>query len=389
MKNGFSLAVLILGIAFTGNAQTQIDSDSLHSGVKINKYFSKADTLQAIMDRYTKASIPGAALAVYTEEGWWSGASGFAKTETLKAMTIENLQYTQSVSKTYMAVAALKLFDEGRLDLEAPITKYLPAEYKRIIKNADQITVRMLMNHTSGIAEYNSDPEYTAAVLLNPRKILKMEEIIRCLENDEPQFAPGSRYRYTNTNYFLLTVIGDRITGNHAKYIEDKIMRPLGLNNTFYRSSKGYLKYSLLTDSYWDVLGSGRPANITPMQIANVAALRGDDGIVATPIDVVKFFKGLMDGKLVKDSTMVQMQTWVKNDEGRPVYGLGLIRFEEGGVEGYGHGGGGLGSGCLLLYVPTRKVYIFLAVNIGLVIDGPIGTKVNDMKNQLLGVLLK
>jgi len=370
-------------------AQNTGSPTELHSGIKINSGYSKASAIQSIMDRYTKKELPGIAIAVYTEaEGWWSGASGFSKTETKKPMTIDNLQYLQSVAKTYMAIAALKMYEEGKLDLDAPISKYLPKKYLDILKNDDKITVRMLLNHTSGIPEYNSDPEYTSMVILNPTKIIKMEEAMKCLKDEEPQFEPGSKYRYTNTNYYLLTVIGDVITGDHAKYIDQKILQPLQLKNTFYHHSKGYLEYPELPDSYWDILGTGRPANITRMQIANVASMSGDDGMVATPIDAVKFLKGLMEGKLVKESSMSQMQQWVKNESGRPVYGLGLIRFEEGGVIGFGHGGGGLGAGCLLLTIPATRMYVFLATNIGVVIDGPAGAKVDSMKNEILMTLL-
>jgi len=385
-------SILLLGLIILHDISfSQIkSSDSLHSGVKINKAYTKTNELQTIMNRYTVKDMPGIALAVYSEsEGWWSGASGYSKVESKIPMTINNLQYIQSVSKTYMAFAALKLYEEGRLDLDAIITKYLPEKYIRLIKNADKITVRMLLNHTSGIPEYINDPEYTAAVILNPTKVLPMEDVILCLENEEPQFVPGSRYSYTNTNYFLLTIIGDVVSGDHAKYIEENILKPLQLENTFYRSSKGYLKYPLLTDTYWDILNSGRPANISPMQVANVSALRGDDGIVATPIDVVKFLKGLVEGKLIKDVTMAQMQQWVKTDDGRPAYGLGLLRLDHEGSPGFGHGGGGLGAGCILMYVPAKKVYFFLATNIGVVIDGPVGIKVNDMKNEIVAVLMR
>ena len=390
MKPFFLLASTCLFFHVFSSGQNTSGSSVLHSGIKINAGYSKASAIQSIMDRYTQKELPGIAIAVYTEaEGWWSSASGFSKTETKEPMTIENLQYLQSVSKTYMAVAALKMSEEVKLDLDAPISKYLPKKYLDLLKNSEKITVRMLLNHTSGIPEYNSDPEYTSMVILNPTKILKMEEVMKCLKNEEPLFDPGSKYRYTNTNYFLLTVIGDVITGNHAKYIDQKILQPLQLNSTFYHHSKGYLQYPLLPDSYWDILNSGRPANITQMQIANVASMSGDDGMVATPIDAIKFLKGLMEGKLIKESSMQQMQQWVNNESGKPVYGLGLIRFEEGGVIGFGHGGGGLGAGCLLLTVPAARMYVFLATNIGVVIDGPAGAKVDNMKNEILGTLLQ
>ena len=352
--------------------------------------YSRAAAIQSVMDKYTRNDLPGIAIAVYTDaEGWWSSASGFSRVESKKPMTINHLQYIQSVSKTYVAVVMLKLHEERKLDLDAPITKYLPKKYLKLIKNANKITVRMLMNHTSGVPEYTTDPEYTASVILNPTRLQSMEDIINCLHDEEPQFEPGTKYRYTNTNYFLLTVIADVITGNHAKYMEEKIFKPLKLNHTYYRNDPGYLQYELLPDTYWDILSVGRPANITRMQVMNVASMRGDDGIVATPIDVVNFLKGLMEGKLLKDSSLKLMQQWVNNDNGKPVYGLGLIRFEEGGMVGYGHGGGGLGAGCLLLYVPSKKTYVFVATNIGVVINGAGGDNANKMKDEILAVLLQ
>ncbi len=365
-------------------------TSAIAQNVNSSTTYSRAAMIQSVMDKYTKNDLPGIAIAVYTDaEGWWSSASGFSKVESKKPMTINHLQYLQSVSKTYVAVIMLKLREEGKLDLDAYISKYLPKKYLNLIKNADKITVRMLMNHTSGVPEYTTDPEYTSSVILNPMRLQSMEDIINCLNDEEPQFEPGTKYRYTNTNYFLLTVIADVITGNHAKYMAEKIFKPLKLNSTYYRNDPGYLQYELLPDTYWDILNVGRPANITRMQVMNVASMRGDDGIVATPMDVVNFLKGLMEGKLLKDSSLKQMQQWVNNENGRPVYGLGLIRFEEGGIVGYGHGGGGLGAGCLLLYVPSKKTYVFVATNIGVVIDGAGGEKANKMKDEILGVLLQ
>jgi D-alanyl-D-alanine carboxypeptidase len=325
---------------------------------------------------------------VYSEEGWWAGASGYSKTENKTPMNICHLQYTQSVSKTYMAVCILQLHEQGKIDLNAPITRYLPAKYKQRIKNADQITVRMLLSHTSGIAEYNSDPEFTASVMLHAEKVLNMDDVLQCLADDEPMFAPGSKYTYCNTNFALLALIGDVITGDHGKYIKEHIFKPLELNNSYYQIDKHASKYPTLTDTYWDVLNAGRPANISPMQQANVASMVGDDGIICTPVDAVKFLKGLMEGKLLKDSSLIMMEQWVKNDEGREVYGLGLIRFVQEGLVGYGHGGGGIGAGCMLIYVPEKKVYVFLATNVGVIWEGDAPAKANEMKNALLKAIL-
>ena len=116
--------------------------------------------------------------------------------------------------------------------------------------------------------------------------------------------------------------------------------------------------------------------------------MKGDDGIVCTPEDVVKFFKGLMEGKLLKDSSLILMKQWVNNAEGKPTYGMGLIRFEEAGIAGYGHGGGGIGAGCLLLYIPVKKIYVFIATHIGVLFGGPTAKKADDFKNEILPAIL-
>jgi len=209
------------------------------------------------------------------------------------------------------------------------------------------------------------------------------------LENEKPQFEPGAEYRYTNTNYLLLALMADAITGDHASFIEKNIFKPLGMKNSQYRSSKGYLSPDRLPNSYWDMLNESKPVNITTIQRTNVASMIGDDGIVCTPEDAVIFLKGLMEGKLLTESSMKLMQTWVNNKSGKPAYGMGLIPFDLGGIEGYGHGGGGIGAGCMLLYVPAKKTYIFLATNLGVVIGGPMPEKVGAARDEILGVILQ
>lgn len=355
----------------------------------LNKSYSKAAAVQSIIDNYTKKDLPGISVAVYTEkEGWWTGSSGYAKVEIKLAMNDCHLQYIQSVAKTYMAVAIMKLYEDKKIDLNAFITKYLPASISSNIRHADKITVEMLLNHTSGIAEYVSNPAYISQVILRPLYVPKMEEVIRFIANDEPRFAPGAKYAYTNTNYMLLAMIADVVTGDHASYIDKIIFKPLQLKNTFNRAHPDFLRYSNLVDTYWDVLNTGLPANVTPMQRANVESMIGDDGIVATPVDVIQFFKGLNEGKIIREATLKSMQQWQKNSEGYEIYGYGIARMKMGEHEGIGHGGGGIGAGCALIYIPKEKTYIFLATNVGVVWDGLPAQKANQMKDEVFNAVL-
>jgi D-alanyl-D-alanine carboxypeptidase len=352
--------------------------------------YSKAAALQAVMDRFTAKDLPGVGLAVYSEsEGWWVAASGYAQLETKKPMTTATVHYLQSVSKTYLAVVILQLVEQNKISLDDDMSKYLPAKYARAFPEAKAITIRMLMTHTSGLPEYNSNPRYTQLVLLQPQRPVTVDEMIFAVEGEPMQYAPGSKYQYTNTNYLLLAIIADRITGDHAAYMRKHIFQPLQMQHSWYDPARRKIDYPGLTDSYWDILNNGRPANITPMQKANVAPLMGDDGVVSTTTDAVLFLRGLVEGKLLKPSTFKMMQQWVKNEQGRSVYGLGLIHFDIEGIEAIGHGGGGLGAGCALVYFPSKNIYLFLATNTGVVVDGLGGIKANELKNAVLEVLLK
>jgi len=389
MKKVILFALSILSFNIVMFAQTKNLTVGCDPDVLINKNFSKASAIDSILTKYAADGLPGVSIAVFTEqEGWWAGAAGYSKLETRTPMTNCNIQYLQSVSKTYMAVVILKLYEEGKINLDVPITNYLPLKYSRYIKSADKMTVRMLLNHTSGVPEYGNNPVFVANIILHPTTIFKMEDAISCLADESPAFEPGSKHLYSNTNYLLLAMIADVITGDHAKYMEEKIFKPLGLNHSFYKSSRDYLNYPALTDSYWDVLNCGRPANITPLQKANVAMLKGDDGIVCTTTDAIKFLKGLVEHKLLHDSTFALMQHWVNDDKGNPIYGLGLVHYEAGGLVGFGHSGGGIGAGCVLIYVPSKKTYLFMATNLGVLIESDLSKKADAMKDEILATLL-
>ena len=351
--------------------------------------YSKAANMEKIMDEFTKKGIPGVVMAVKSEEGYWATAKGYAKIETKTPMALCHLQYLQSISKTYMAVAILKLYEQGKINLDDPMTKYLPEKYHHYILDGDKMTVRMLLSHTSGVPEYNFSPAYVSYLLQSPAHTFEPEDYLRYVKNKKLRFTPGSNYTYTNTNYVLLALIGDALTGNHAQFIAENIFRPLKLDNTYYRDDKSYPQYENLVNSYWDRHSDGIVENVSTLQRNNVACLAGDDGIVTTPEDAVTFLKALADGRLLSDSTMRQMKTWVKNKDGHPAYGLGLVYREINGIAGYGHSGGGIGAGCELYYFPEKNLCYFIAINLGTVTESPLHKDIEKLLAQLHIELLK
>lgn len=354
----------------------------------INDNYSKKDILEKLLEQYTKQGLPGIVIAIHTQEGYWGTAKGFSKIENQRAMELCQLQYLQSISKTYLATAILKLYEEGKIDIDAPITNYLPTKFSRYIDKAETIKVRNLMNHTSGIPEYSAQPEYIAYLLQHPTHSFTTEEYLEYIKNKKLRFEPGSKFSYTNTNYHLLALIADAIEGDHSSLIRQKVLNPSGLTQTFYRNDPGYLEYPSLPNTYFDRYSNGIIENISMMQKANVASAKGDDGIVATPIDAINFLKSLMEGKLLSAASMQQMSTFVNDEDNLPAYGLGLSQERFFDQIGYGHEGSGIGAGSGLYYFPEKDLYVFVGTNIGTVLDGPITRKVDELKNKIMEILL-
>jgi D-alanyl-D-alanine carboxypeptidase len=288
-----------------------------------------------------------------------------------------------------MAVGILKLYEQGKIDLQAPMTNYLPEKYARYITDGHRMTIQMLLNHTSGIPEYNSQTNYVTKLLQHPAYQFVPEDYLKYIDDKPLDFEPGSKFSYRNTNYVLLALIADAITGDHAAFISETIFKPLGLSNTFYRHESDYLNYPQLVNAYWDRYSNSIVENVSQMQRNNVASLVGDDGIVATPVDAVKFLRGLMEGQLLEPATVELMKTWVNDSQGKPTYGLGLdyALFQD--EVAYGHSGGGLGAGCNLYYFPKQQVYVFIAINLGTVTDSPIHKVAEKTLDNFYEVLLK
>ena len=154
-------------------------------------------------------------------------------------------------------------------------------------------------------------------------------------------------------------------------------------------SNKGETYGNRLVNSYWDRHSNSILENISVLQNTNVVSMVGDDGLITTPIEAVKFLRGLLEGKLLSLETLDKMKTWVTDQQGEPAYGLGLTHTKLGGAIAIGHSGGGLGSGCQLYYFPEQEIYMFVGINLGTVTASPIHQKalrtVEQIYEEVLG----
>ncbi|MEM7379986.1 MAG: serine hydrolase domain-containing protein [Bacteroidota bacterium] len=348
----------------------------------------RQQAIKEIFKKYTALGIPGLALTVYNPgTGYWSHTEGYANLEEKKALGPDHRYYLQSVSKTYMAVVILKLYEKGKIELDDPILNYLDIAWLKNMQGSEKITVRMLLNHTSGLPEYSTDPKLVSRIVQDPLTVLSVSELLSYNKGKQLEFKPGSRYTYRNTNYELLSLIADKVTGDHIAYMQKVIFKKLGLKNTLYLTPQNHTQDLKLVSSYWDVLLESLPADISKLQRANVASMRGDDGMITSTREAVDFLKGLVEGKLLKPKTLELMQEWVLNEQGERRYGLGVTYYDLDVTFGIGHSGGGIGAGCVLMYLPELDSILFLATNFNTMMESPIRKKAENLQMEVLQAL--
>jgi len=265
----------------------------------------------------------------------WVGAAGIANQDGQVPMTDDTPIYISSVTKLYSATAVMKLYEEGALSLDDPISRYLPADLISGINvykghdYSDEITIKQLLSHTSGIADYYTERSKKDGKSLfglfieEPERSWTVDETITRARDDlEPNFSPGTDASYSDTNFQLLGKIIENVTNKplHIVY-EDFFFRPLDLKHTW-----------LIGCSEPQVAPSAAPADVfyEDIVITNTrsnGAYWADGGIVSTAPEMVVFLKSLNEGEIISRDTLELMHEWHRLDF--PLqYGYGTMYFE-------------------------------------------------------------
>ena len=198
--------------------------------------------LLALLDDWrTRTNTPGASLAIVTRNGDVTTlTSGVADRTTSRQLAVNDLMMAGSTGKTFFAAVALQLIEAGRLDLNAPISKYIGSRpWFNRLPNANDITVRMLMTHTSGLVRYEMNPKFTADLRAQPDKSWTPEEELSYLFDTKPPFAAGQGWDYSDTNYIVLGLIMEGITGTKLyDEVQARFLKPLQLSGVVPTTSR-------------------------------------------------------------------------------------------------------------------------------------------------------
>ena len=322
-----TVLIVLLFLTFTGYTQER---------------FQRIDSLLTYLNENNK--FMGSVSLREGNEVVFSKAYGFADEENKIEATNTTKYKIGSITKTFTATIIMQLIEEKKLRLESKLTKFYPK-----VQNAEKISIYDLLHHRTGIKDYiNQDSLSVEDFATNDLKTV----IYNKINNYESIFEPGSQFLYSNSNYYLLGGIIEKLTKeSYASNVENRIIKKLGLKNTYYPNDK---IDSSKKESY-SYIFNGTNWEKAPEWGNNVAFAAGE--IMSTPDDLTEFMFALFNGKLVKNTSLEAMKDL------KDGYGIALMQFPFGERKFYGHTGGIENFRAVVGYYPIDNVGVSLIVN--------------------------
>jgi D-alanyl-D-alanine carboxypeptidase len=317
--------------------------------------------MQALLDAFLVENprVPGVIVAVEAPStGSWAGAAGLAEVATGAHMRPNLTFRIASNTKTFTAATVLRLVEQGKVSLDDRIAEYFPSDLVDRLNVVDGvsrghgITIRHLLNHTSGLYDWGTDADYAALGGLEPSKRwTPLEQVEFALAHGDPYGAPGELVHYSDTGYVLASLIIEQVSGLPLAAAFRSLLRfeTLGLASTYLESLEPVP--AAAAPRIHQYLGS-RDGN----GIDASFDLFGGGGLVSSAADLVRFWRALFGGRVFDDPrTLDLMLTTVPAGEGRGDAGLGLFHGLSGDIMCWRHSGF---WGSFALHVPERDITI-------------------------------
>ncbi|MFQ5769492.1 MAG: serine hydrolase domain-containing protein [bacterium] len=316
-----------------------------------------AERLQAVLDEeLISQDLMGISAAVITPSlGTWLGVSGMSNPAAGDSIAPDMLFCAGSITKTYVAALVLNLAEEGRLSLDDSLHQWLPS-YPNIDST---ITIRQLLNHTSGIYNIVNNPAWLDSIFTNPTRYWTPEEVLLTFVK-EPSFPPGSDWEYSNTNYIVLGMIIIEATQSKVSTeLKSRFLDPLNLNSTFLFPED--VLQGDLAEGWSDLDHDGTlEGPVSAPDTAGYSSTWTASGVFATAEDVAKWAAALYGGEVLSQSYLQQMLTISPPST---AYGLGVARRHYFGRDLWGHAGDVVGYRTYMFYSPKDHISITVFVN--------------------------
>lgn len=349
-------------------------------------------TFEVLLEKYHKKGLPGISLMVNDQSGTWVGAKGKADLANGIDFVPGTISKAASITKLFMGVLMFRLMEDsssthiGYQALTLPITHWLPDRITRKLPNGSNVRLGQLMNHETGIPDLIEDDDFYLAVLNNPVKKWKQEELLEFVYDEKPLFAPGDTAIYSNTNTILLSMIIEYATGRkHAELLREQILQPLALTNTFYQPHDELP--ASIAQGYYDLYNNNTIVNVSNLVTGSG---NGYGGIYSNVFDLYTFINAVLVKKsFLTSKSLSVMQTFGKTD-GSNRYGYGIMKkyIERGINAGIGHSGRDVGYTCNMFYFPVKNVTHVFFINYGTDGNSRLREKFYEFQEELLGITL-
>ena len=290
--------------------------------------------LQHQIDAVHAAGLPGAFAEVHDGRRTWTPTSGVADVETGEPVRDGMRHRVGSITKTFVATTVLQLVGERRIALDAPVGRYLPGVVPGDLGR--QVTVRMLLNHTSGIGDYDTAlvKEYDDIIAVG-ETVYRPRQLAAIGLAEPVTNAPGAGWAYSNTNYVLAGLIIEKVTGRpYAAEVTRRILRPLGLHDSYFPGREPWIRGPHMAAYVPWIDGELRDFQVYGMTWAWAAG-----ELISTAHDLNVFYRALLTGRLLSPQLMAEMQTTVPEAG----YGLGIYVVDAPCGRFWGHDGGTIG----------------------------------------------
>jgi D-alanyl-D-alanine carboxypeptidase len=314
---------------------------------------------QRALDEIVAAGVPGVIAEVRDAHGIWTGASGRADLHHHQLPPTDGRFRAGSVTKTFVATTVLQLVAEHKVRLDAPIECYLP----HLVPNGRNITIRELLSHRSGLYDYGDSlwPGGLSELYKTRFYPWLPQDLLAEAFRHAPYFAPGSAGHYSNTNYIVLGMLIERVTGKSAEQeISGRIIKPLGLHHTHFPGSSVRIS-GPHAHGYLRLNGPDSPLTDITEESMSWASTAGS--LISTTHDLNRFFHALIGGRLLPPSLLHAMQD-AQPLQGGPGYGLGLSRMTDPSYgTAYGHTGGTPGYSTFTYTTADNTRQVTLSLN--------------------------
>jgi D-alanyl-D-alanine carboxypeptidase len=311
--------------------------------------------LRQLAQSLVRGGAPGAIVFVRAPSTTRSAVSGFSSLEPRVPMRASDRFRVASITKTFVATIVLQLEAEGKLDIDDPVERWLPGR----VPNGPSITLRELLNHTSGIFNYTDDQAFIGGLIANPSRARSPGELLSVAFSHAALFAPGTNWSYSNTNFILLGLVIEAVTGTPIEQeLQQRIFGPLALGATSFPSGlsvDGPFVHGYLGDP----AGGSSLLDITPLLSPTWAWAAG--AIVSTAANVTTFYAALLRGRLLPAAQLAEMKA------PSPVvgtYGLGLTLTSTRCGRAVGHEGDFFGYRSIALATPNGRREAVVMVNV-------------------------